>query len=393
MKLLFVHSHVFKYDNYKNFYSGGQFPYKVLQERYLAYSDKLVVAARGKKVNSTENLNLSSGPNVEHYILPNLSVLKDRSDRVKKLNQDLEKLIHESDALVARMPSIHAYHAIKIARQLNKPYVVEVVGDVFLSLWTHGHIFGKILAPVSYIKYRNVIKQSPYLIYVTEEYLQNKYPYHPNAVTINASNVDLPYVSERVLQNKITRIRDMDIENEIKIGLIGSYASKYKGIDTAIKSIKILNDRGYNCRLYVLGSGNNEWLINLSKKIVVEDKVVFAGSLPGGEQVLEWLDTMDIYIQPSLTEGLPRSLIEAMSRALPSIGSSVGGIPELIDQSFIHTPESEKMLSDKIEHLLMNKEIMLEQSKKNFVKSKEYTSDVLNNRRKKFWSHFINKEL
>src|SRR5699024_2910978 len=338
-------------------------------------------------------LNLSSGSNVTHYILPNLSRVKNRHKKIEKLKLDLETLIKESDVIVARMPSGHAYHAIKICRRLKKPYVVEVVGDVFASLWTHGSIPGKILAPINYIKYRKVIKKSPNIIYVTQNYLQEKYPHKSSANTTNVSNVDISFVPEVILESKIDRINNVDINKEVNIGLIGSYSSKYKGIDTAIKSIKTLNDQGFNCKLVVLGEGNNEWLKDLSKKLRIKEKVIFPGSLPGGERVFRWLDTMDLYIQPSLTEGLPRALIEAMSRGLPCVASSVGGIPELLDQSFIHKPKSDKELGEKIEYLLRNKDIMIEQANKNFTNAKSYTSEVLNARRKEFWKNFINKEL
>jgi len=362
------------------------------KERYLRYFNKMEVAGRGSEIGE-EILNLSSGPNVKHYILSDLSRIKNRAQNIKKIKADLEMLIGNSDALVARMPSGHAYHAIKIARKLNKPYVVEIVGDVFAALWTHGSLVGKILAPINYIKYKRIINKSSHLIYVTQDYLQEKYPPNSEANTTNASNVDISFVPKEILFNKLKEIKSLDLSNEINIGLIGSYSSKYKGIDTAIKSIKILKNRGINCNLVVLGNGKNKWLKNLSVKLNIESNIIFAGSLPGGEDVFKWLDGMDLYIQPSLTEGLPRALIEAMSRGLPCVASSVGGIPELIDEEFIHRPKSEKELSEKIDYLLRNQDVMLEQAEKNYSHAKEYTAKVLNERRGLFWSKFIDEEI
>ena len=47
------------------------------------------------------------------------------------------------------------------------------------------------------------------------------------------------------------------------------------------------------------------------------------------------LTDSDIYIQPSLQEGLPRAVVEAMSTALPCIGFNTGGIPELLEPEYI----------------------------------------------------------
>ena len=229
MRLLFVHSHMFKYYDGR-VYSEGQFPYEILKERYLRYFDQLIIAGRGEKVQKTGKLHISSGPNVEHEILPNLSSLKHRRKKILILQKRLKELMYESDALVARMPSVYGLYAIKIARNLNKPYVVEIVGDVFESLWNHGSIFGKILAPYFYLKYKRIIAKAPYLIYVTKDYLQKKYPHNNNAITIYASNVEIPGLSEEALNRRIQRIKKFNTTKTIKIGLIGSYASKYNGM-------------------------------------------------------------------------------------------------------------------------------------------------------------------
>lgn len=395
MKLLFVHSHIFKYDENNVFFSNGQFPYEILKERYLPYFSELNVAGRGNEIKHIEKkqLNISSGPKVNHFILPNVSSIKNRNRNLQNMKADLKSLIKESDALVARMPSIHAYHAIKIAKREKKPYVIEVVGDVFASLWTHGSIIGKLLAPSTYFKYKSIINKAPYLIYVTKDNLQNKYPHNTGSLVTNISNVDIISVPEEILRKKLKKLKNLTPSSKINIGLIGSYSSKYKGIDTAIRAVGKLNEHGYNCNLIVLGSGDNKWLISLAEKLKINDKITFAGSLPGGREVFEWLDTIDIYIQPSLTEGLPRALIEAMSRALPCVASSAGGIPELIDSKFIHRPKSVKELSEKIRYLLNNNNDMLSQAEINFINANEYTAQVLNERRKEFWTKFKDKEL
>ena len=51
------------------------------------------------------------------------------------------------------------------------------------------------------------------------------------------------------------------------------------------------------------------------------------------DKVFEWLDTIDLYVQPSLTEGMPRAAIEAMSRGCPVVVSDVGGLKNLVDKN------------------------------------------------------------
>lgn len=61
----------------------------------------------------------------------------------------------------------------------------------------------------------------------------------------------------------------------------------------------------------------------------LEDCVSILGAKPHSE-VFSWLDSIDIYVQPSFMEGLCRSIVEAMSRACPVICTNVGGNYELV---------------------------------------------------------------
>ena len=62
--------------------------------------------------------------------------------------------------------------------------------------------------------------------------------------------------------------------------------------------------------------------------------MIFLG-LKTSKEVMKILKDADIYLQPSLQEGLPRSVVEAMSVALPCIGFNTGGIPELLEPEFV----------------------------------------------------------
>lgn len=386
-----MHSHTFIKSS-QNIYTQGQLPYELFATRYLSNFNKVKVCARMIESKEIKNLNLSSGPDVYFEKLPNLSTIKSRHIAIKKTKEILKRNILDVDVVVARMPSAHADIAIKLAREMNKPFVVEVVGDVFQSLWNHGSLLGKLIAPYSYIKYKQTISKSNYTIYVTKEVLQKKYPSNKNAYTINASNVEIPKVDSQILK---TRLLNEKARNKmsINIGLIGSYATKYKGIQNAIDLIRKLRSLGFKAHLRVLGSGNNEWLILKAKRLNVENYIHFDGLLPAGNEVLNWLDNLDLYIQPSLTEGLPRALIEAMSRALPAVASQVGGIPELLDKEFLHEPGSSNDLIDKVLNLINDRQLIEQQTIRNFNKSKEFTKEILDKKRNEFWDYFIKKEL
>ena len=125
-------------------------------------------------------------------------------------------------------------------------------------------------------------------------------------------------------------------------------------------------------------------------KYNLQNEVLFAGMIPH-DKIFEYLDKIDIYIQPSKQEGLPRALIEAMSRACPCIGSKTGGIPELLDNKYIFPKGNVKVL-EKILKNYSNYDMNI-QSKSNFQKAKEYERNRLNKRREEFYKEFINENV
>lgn len=106
------------------------------------------------------------------------------------------------------------------------------------------------------------------------------------------------------------------------------------------------------------------------------------------EEVFKWLDDIDIYIQPSDTEGLSRALIEAMSRGCPCIASNAGGNIELINKEYIFKKKNVRELINCIINIFP-KEKMMKESKTNYIKSKQFTKELLNTKRIKFYENLM----
>ena len=163
------------------------------------------------------------------------------------------------------------------------------------------------------------MKKAPRVLYVTNEFLQKRYP--TNGEQIACSDVVLEEITDDILDKRIARIQNKT-DNEIKLCTVANVGLKYKGHEYVIRAISKLNkDNDKKYKYYLIGNGYQERLKTIAKKYGVEEDVIFLNSLPHSE-VFKTLDNIDIYIQPSLQEGLPRALLEAMSRACPTIGST-----------------------------------------------------------------------
>ena len=111
----------------------------------------------------------------------------------------------------------------------------------------------------------------------------------------------------------------------------------------------------------------------------------FWGTFRTGDAVRKELDAADLFVLPSRTEGLPRALIEAMARALPCIGSSVGGIPELLSPSEQVPPGDVDALANKILEILGDRERCCRLSHENLQRARDYHVDALHPRRRAFY--------
>lgn len=393
MKVGFFHDAPLVRMNDGNIYSIG-FSYSVW-ERYLTVFDSMVVVTRMKEgslldENFKRGLKKSSGKQVDFSPLTKYTGLKSIIFNWRHINLQIRKSLDKVDCAIIRLPSVIGLLACYQATKMKKPFAIEVVGCSRDSLWYQGSFLGKVSAIPMFLLNKYYIKRSKYNIYVTENFLQTRYPSYGHKAV--ASNVEITEPIDKVLTNRLVRIDKMNIKEEINIGMIGSLDVAYKGHETTFRALSQLT-KDYNIQLSLLGGGDSTQLKKLAKDLGIIDKVVFCGTLPSGSSVMNWLDNIDLFLIPSLTEGLPRALIEAMSRGCPAIGSEVGGIPELINNNLLIQKKDYKELAKRIREVVSNKGFMREIAIENFQRSKEFDVSILNKRRKDFLLEYKNNVL
>ncbi len=375
---IFCHSNKFDYKDGR-YYSNGIFINDNLK-RYTDVFGYLLVISRKKEANNINKLVLIDNPLVRFDSINSLSSLFN-----KKVRNNIKEKVSHSTYIIARVPSIVSFLTIHYAKLYKKPYMVEVVGDAFGALWYHG-LIGKLIAPLEHLLCKYYVKKSAFALYVTRNYLQKIYS--TKVETINCSNVELEKFDDSVIDNRIKTIEKLEDNSNIIISTIASIDAKYKGQHNVIKAISKLKKLGYHFSYNIIGNGNKDRLEKLIIKYNVSDCVNLVGGVPHNE-IFDVLDKTNIYIQPSLgAEGLPRSMIEAMSRGCLCIGTNICGIPELIDKKFIYSKNNIKQLIKIL--MSINKEDYKKQAIINFEESKKYSKEVLSERRKKFFNKYKN---
>lgn len=370
MRLTLIHDHKFIYAN-QNYYSTGKLSKNVLENYLIGSIENIQVICRtSEEKYDINSMSISSSSNIKINPIKFLRTKADFITKKKEIKNFLEMEIAKDDVVIIRLPSEIGLIAAKLLIKKNIPFGVELVGDPWSSLWYHSSILGKFKANINQIKTKNIVSKAKSCIYVTKFYLQKKYPTYGNE--FSASNV---------LIKELDRNYDAQVKNIFKIGIIASLDTKYKGIDTALKSLSLVDK---NFVFEIVGNGHKEKWLKKTKKYNLDDKVVFKGVLQSGTQINKWLKELDLYIQPSYTEGLPRALIEAMSNGVPCLGSDAGGIPELLESRYIHKAKDYKTFARQLEEVLCDAKLRENMSKINLKKVEDYLSDNIQLQREAF---------
>lgn len=333
-------------------YSVG-FSYDVWR-RYLVVFRELIVVTR-LRIGETSNLQLSSGPRVEFAPVASYNMSLHRFLRRRAIRRFVRTQLLRCDAAVIRLPSVIGYIACHEARRMGVPYALELVGCAWDAYWFHS-FFGKLLAPFEFLGMRRRVRLAPQVLYVTDEFLQRRYPTRGRQIACSdvalhirpaSAGTECPNHRKDLIAEGLSPIE----LGRIAFGTIGAVDLAYKGHADAIRALKIVRDLGYDLEYQVVGGGSPSRLQAIACELGVSDYVRFLGTL-SHDEVGRFLCGLDFYVQPSLAEAQSRALLEAMAAGLPVIGSTAGGIPDNVLPRFVFKRGNPRDLSLKIVDLI-----------------------------------------
>lgn len=299
-------------------------------------------------------------------------------------NRIIREEVPKCDLLISHQPDGVAGRAAKMARRLGIPCLTVVIGCPWDALWNYDWR-GKILAPYEYLKTKSAIAQTDYAIYVTEKFLQRRYP--TTAPQIACSDVITEDIPVEVCKNRQKVLFTKERSSPMKIITLAGIDVPFKGQKYIIEAIARLNRQGWNYHYYVAGAGTGEALMKKAQELGVENYFHILGTV-SHDKIYDVMADMDIYAQPSRLEGLPRALVEAMSCGLPAIGTNVGGIPELLQDDVLFGKGN---VNDIVKVLAREPKEWASKVEINYNRAKDFNQDVLNKRRYDFFEKIKNE--
>lgn len=145
-------------------------------------------------------------------------------------------------------------------------------------------------------------------------------------------------------------------KNSLCIGTVGSLRS-VKNHSLLISACKTISSNFDQVEVLIVGEGPLEsHLIQEVKTLGLSEKIHFAGGQPN---IPEILSTLDIFVLPSLSEGMPNAVLEAMACGIPVIATSVGGVPEVIEDGkngILITSKDKESLIQALTKLIQDRE-------------------------------------
>jgi len=362
--------------------------------RYLEVFDEVLVLARVAKSDLQENeQQRADGPRVSFRSLPDHTGLWQYLCALRHARIIASQAINDSDAYLLRVPGLVSQMVWREIVRAKKPYVLEVMGDPWDAFGpgTWPHISRPIFRRIATRQLKRICGAAMALHYLTSQALQRRYPPSKSAYAVGFPDVMLESagVPADKLQDKHRRLRkspwkDTKNPSPLHIGFIGSFARLYKGPDTLLHAAALCRHR-LNFQLTFVGAGRYlSEMKALAAKLGIADLVEFRGEISSGRSIFDFLDSIDLFVMPSRAEGLPRALVEAMSRGCPCIASALGGIPELLDASDLVPPGSAETLAKLILQVASDSNRLLAMSARNLAKAAQFSPQVLNESRRAF---------
>jgi len=253
-------------------------------------------------------------------------------------------------------------HALLIKTLLGKPFVVYGRGDdVYLA-----SRFDRLL-------YRLILGSAGAVIAQTNHMKSAIQRLCPRDIFVIPNGVDIDRFS--YISREKARI-GLNIKGNEKILLFVGGLRPIKGVGYLIKAMSIVKQRYGNIRLLIIGDGEDrQTLEELAKKLNLARCISFLGQV-ANEAIPEYMIASDILVLPSLSEGFPVTILEAMATGLPIVTTRVRGLPEIVREGkngFLVEPKNPEQITEKVLLLLENDDLMQKISGNNREKAKHYS--------------------
>ena len=187
--------------------------------------------------------------------------------------------------------------------------------------------------------------------------IESKYKAEGQVSSVTCIRNGIDFEGKLIQTDRWRMRKDLGIDSgTCLIGTVGRL-TPVKGIPYLLQAARMLLRHGVNMKVLVVGDGSiRQDLLAQTHELGISDNVVFLGHREDTDVLLQ---ALDIFVLPSLSEGIPMALLEAMAASRPIVASRVGGIPEIIEdgvEGFLVESMDVKNLAERCRQLIESPE-------------------------------------
>ncbi|MFI5383996.1 MAG: glycosyltransferase [Methanosarcina thermophila] len=252
------------------------------------------------------------------------------------------------DLIHAHFSYPDGYGMMKLAKRWNVPLVISALGTIERKVAYEGSYTSKqIIEAMSFADRILSVSEDLKLHIVNLGIDKNKVHVVPNGVDIGKFKPAGKAHARSIL----------NLPRDKNIVLFVGALRKIKGVDYLIEAAHSFVDK--DTYLFMVGrdDGLKKNLEKRAHELKIANYIKFTGPV-NHEDIPLWISASDILVLPSLSEGRPNVILEALACEVPVVATDVGGIPELMvdgETGYLVPPKSPDELSRKINKLLDDK--------------------------------------
>ncbi len=256
---------------------------------------------------------------------------------------------------IGRKDLVHAHHVfldgygmIDTCKKWKAPLIVDVHGDSIFTQMVRDPLIGRKMAgTLNYASKVVCISRNLCLLAKSFGIDEDRMEYVPLGIDIGQYR---PEEQDRIKSGR-------GLQDKIVILYVGQLIER-KGVRHLLKALALVDPALLRkCKVAIVGAGPErgrlEWLAG---KLGLSEYITFTGKV-SDDDLLDWYAAADIFVLPSLSEGRPTVINEAMASECAVIASDVSGIPEQVTEGrngFLVPPADPVALAQKIAYLLEN---------------------------------------
>ncbi len=168
--------------------------------------------------------------------------------------------------------------------------------------------------------------------------------------------------------------KKLGIADGEKVLLCVANLHRIKGHCYLLQAMETVAESVPGVRLFLVGRDHNDGSIPATALERLKQHIVLTGQVPP-EEIPVYMAAADIFVLPSLSEGVPNVLLEAMAAGLPVVATDVGGVPELIadgENGLLVKPGNSEQLAAKLLALLKDDALRERMALRNRREAKKY---------------------